>query len=292
MKKFSIISKLPHLVPKVKSILVFYFQLTLLNLEWLKRRRELEENSSIVVSLATISGRQKSLKRTLKSLLTQNHSSFKIIIWSSNDDYQTVNKSLRKYYKYGITLRRANPNLGSFNKFHHIALEEQKCPIVTADDDIIYPRNWLTTLESSARKYPEEIVGLRGIVIAKNDKNGISEYVTWNRAETSSSHNLLVLNTGAGTFYPANTFNQESIQNYDFLHISPTGDDLWMFALAVQNKTRRRIADGSVREIIPATIRQKNSLWSVNVGESKNDTQFRQILEYFPDVRALVDATN
>jgi hypothetical protein len=239
-----------------------------------------------------MSGRQKSLKRTLKSLLIQNHYSFKIIIWISNDDYQAINKSLRKYCRYGITLRRANPNLGSFNKYHHIALEEQTLPIVTADDDIIYPRNWLTTLETSARKYPDEIVGLRGIVVMKNDKKGVSEYVSWKRAEVSSSHDLLVLNTGAGTFYPANTFGQESIQNNDFLRISPTGDDLWMFALAVQNRTKRRIADAAVREIIPATLRQKNSLWSVNVGESRNDIQFRQILEYFPYVRALVNATS
>ncbi len=292
MKKISIIRKFLHLIPKLKSILLFYFHLTLLNLEWLKKRREPEEEPSIIVSIATMAGRQKSLKRTLKSLLTQKHSSFKIIIWISNDDYQAINKALRKYGRYGITLRRANPNLGSFNKYHHIALEEQTLPIVTADDDIIYPRNWLTTLETSARRYPEEIVGLRGIVITKNDKNGVSEYVTWKRAEVSSSHDLLVLNTGAGTFYPAKTFNQESIQNYDFLRVSPTGDDLWMFALAVQNRKRRRIADVAVREIIPATLRQKNSLWSVNVGESRNDTQFKQILKYFPYVRALLNATN
>ena len=291
MSDLAIKRKLRFVIPEIKSKVVFSFHLILLNAAWLtKTKKGITGYTTVVVSLATMQTRQKSLKRTLRSLILQKHSSFKIIIWVSNDDYAAISEALRGYLKYGIILRKAIPDFGSYNKFHHIAVEQQEIPIVTADDDIIYPRHWLKNLELTAFKYPGQIVGLRGICVAKNESNQILKYVDWDRAATSTSNELLVLNTGAGTFYPPKVFDDELIQDHEFLRISPTADDLWMFALAIQSQTKRRIADESIREIVPATLKQKVSLWKMNIGESRNDAQFIKILEYFPDVKASINA--
>ena len=104
----------------------------------------------IIVSLTSYEDRFKDLEISLYSLLIQSLKPDKIILWLS-DEIKSINDipyEITRYIKNGLEIRFVK-DIGSYTKAIYTFQEFRDCIIVTADDDVYYPKDWLQKLYHS-----------------------------------------------------------------------------------------------------------------------------------------------
>jgi glycosyltransferase involved in cell wall biosynthesis len=99
--------------------------------------------------------------------------------------------------------------------------------IVTADDDILYDKNWLKALVDAAKSEPDSIVCCRARTIQKNIFNKWQNYSNWQLIENRCKNFFLLPTCGAGAVYRKKLLDINFLTNQEFLNIAPTTDDLW-----------------------------------------------------------------
>lgn len=119
----------------------------------------------VVISLTTIPARVRSLAPVLRSLLDQDTTADRIILWLPS-------RSLRQNQDYpdateidvpdGIEVMDCE-DLGPATKLLHSLRLENGALIIAVDDDVVYPRTLVSTLLSAHRDEPETAFGLRGV---------------------------------------------------------------------------------------------------------------------------------
>ena len=83
-----------------------------------------------------------------------------------------------KLKKNGLTIKWCK-NIKSYKKLIPALQEYSNDIIITADDDIYYPENWLKILYETHKQHPENIIAHRSKKITLNDKKEISSYNNW-----------------------------------------------------------------------------------------------------------------
>lgn len=257
-----------------------------------------ETQDSIIISLTSFPKRMHDLHYCLYSLLTQNLKPNKLILWLAEEQFPNKEKdipeSVLKLKNNGLTIRWCE-DIRSYKKLIPALKQYPNDYIVTADDDIYYPEDWLENIWEAHKKYPNSIISTRSRKI-KLDSNNVDNYINWklNNKEESPSY-LNFPTNGAGTlFYPnsldANVFNEEL-----FLKLCPSGDDIWFWAMMVLNKTKIYGIEKPMpilryvniaREL---SLLDETTLWDVNQG-GKNDIQLQNVLSQFPDI--LIELNN
>ena len=162
--------------------------------------------------------------------------------------------------------------------------------IVTADDDIFYPQDWLKKLYNEYEQNKNCIICHRAHRIKIENKK-ILPYKTWDKeiiVNNPSFHNFL---TGVGgVLYAPNMFYKEFLNDKLFMELTPQNDDIWFWAMAVLNDTKIKIVDDPIniltyinpeREI---GFNNDITLTSSNVQQSQNDIQLNKVLTYYPQI--------
>ena len=107
-----------------------------------------------IVSLATYSGRLPKLERVLPCILGQTLG-YEVLLLNVQDDIPDDEFSrIVELSKVDprIVLRKRPARWRSFNKFLHAYREYPDSPIITVDDDILYPRHMLSVLDECGRR--------------------------------------------------------------------------------------------------------------------------------------------
>lgn len=86
----------------------------------------------------------------LKSLVSQAEKPDKIIVYLGNDTTENmITDEMHNFEKFGIEFRiDYEKNLMPHKKYYYA---------MQADDDIVYPRDWLRSLYQSYLKYPSSL---------------------------------------------------------------------------------------------------------------------------------------
>jgi hypothetical protein len=131
-----------------------------------------------------------------------------------------------------LTLLWTDDDIKSYKKFIPVRVTFPFADIVTVDDDIIYPKDFLFTLVSSARSTPHSIVGNRGRYV-EYENSQLIPYQDWELANLPANRYTLLTGSG-GIFYPP-ILNFDSIATdaISALEICPTSDDIWFWAAAI-----------------------------------------------------------
>lgn len=248
--------------------------------------------SPLVVSMTTYGPRVALVHLAIEAIAAGTTKPARFILWLS-DDYSTKKLPIEliELQKRGLEIIECE-NYRPHTKYYPYvrSLASHESPMVTADDDIFYPKRWLEGLERSHRSDPSSIHGYRVKRIGITPK-GIDPYDAWRFADDDR---LSVLNfpTGcSGVVYPPSMLDALREAGTDFQHCCPTADDVWLHAIALRSKhVSRQIGSASVHfAVTPGT--QVVSLESSNVGNHQNDIQIAQT--YTPaDLARLLQATN
>lgn len=190
----------------------------------------------VTICLTTISARAKNLHLTLQSLAKQNYGSFSVRVYVSREPYLLddgefwISPECREVMRENdhVSLYYV-PNTGPYRKvipFLQERLGENEL-IATADDDTIYPEDWLATLvhHYTARRC---IIAFRGHQMQPADGRW-QRYRRWMTSGVKERQGIYGLPTGKdGVLYNAMFFHRNVLDMDVAMSIAPTVDDLWL----------------------------------------------------------------
>ncbi len=232
------------------------------------------------VSLTTYGRRERLVFLTLEAIGRGVLVPDELILWMDDRERRRIPASLQRLQKRGLQVRWTE-DIGPYKKLLPAAREscdkEAEGPIVTADDDVLYPPRWLAALSASAEAMPEpEVVAFRAHRF-KFDKGAVAAYSSWEEC-ASSVASFANLATGvSGVFYPPKFLRALVAAGSEFMEVAPRADDIWFHAVALRNGIRVRQVASSPSYFPPIPLVQRlGSLRASNVDEGGNDRQIKQ----------------
>ncbi len=254
-----------------------------------------ESQPNLIVSLTTFPPRLHSVHLTIESLLRQEMMPDRLILWLSEAEISRdqITKSLRRQQKRGLEIRFVAGNVRSYKKLIYAGREFPGADIVTADDDVLYPRNWLRRLFEASRESPGSVVCFRGAMISFDAAGARRSYKDWSHTDGGNRPSLLLFPIGvSGVLYPRGSIVQDFLNADMFMRLCPTGDDIWFKAMTLKNELRcRRVLTENIHfPTLPGS--QTVSLHRINNLEGQNDQQIHAVFEFFGLNEVLLNATD
>ena len=241
---------------------------------------EIKRETPIIVSLTSYRERFKDLPITLYSLLNQSLKPDRIILWLNEDceDLAYLPYEITQFIKNGLEIRFVK-DIGSYTKVIPAFKEFKRSIILTADDDIYYPKDWLEKLYLSYIAHPEDIHVHRA-----HRANLSLPYEKWEKHVNEESARFDNFLTGVGgVLYPPNCFTNEVLREDIFLKSAPKADDIWLWIMAVvhnrkirvvKNHIKTLIAVNLIEQLIGTTLYKENRL-------GKNNEQLDNLLKFY-----------
>lgn len=240
-----------------------------------------ERDPLIVVSLTSFPPRFPYIGLCLKSLVLQKMKPDKIIVYLGSDTKrEQLTDEMLAFQKYGVEFRfDEKHNLMPHKKYFYAMQEFTDAIIVTADDDVVYPTNWLEELYTSYKKYPDAISARRVHYIQiKDDK--LLPYDQWkDQCRNHLEPSMRLIATGnAGVLYPPHCFDKEVFNKDAIKELCIRTDDLWLKCMEVRNK--RPVVWVKNWKVKPATIDGENNskLQDENIFTGNNDTILNKLM--------------
>lgn len=262
----------PHLYHtlRLRTILLSRFQ-----------KRDKTSEIPVVVSLTTIESRINVVHITIRSILTQELLPKKVVLWLHERFQNKLPKSLQKLQGDYFEVRYT-PHDFSHLKLIHTLEEYPNDHIVTVDDDMIYPPNFLRLLYESHQKYPKDIISNHVREIRFDAEGTPLPYVQWPHVKIQPQDATFLMQLGVfGVWYPPGTLHAD-VTNVELLKVlAPKADDLWFKAMAMLAGTSIRLPDRRPENPVLILGTQKISLKRTNKTQDFNRTQWQQLTEHF-----------
>lgn len=189
------------------------------------------------VSITTYGSRTRRVWRTLETIGRGTLLPRSIVLW--HEDEAVVRNpppTLRRLMRRGLTLRHC-ADYGPHKKYFPYVMEENlDRPLVTADDDVLYPRAWLAGLVTGYR--PVEVVAYRARSMSDDP------YSSWPLCTSRApSENLMATGT-SGVLYPPRVLRVLRERGDEFMRVCPRADDFWLhFAAVASGVPTRQVSE-------------------------------------------------
>jgi O-antigen/teichoic acid export membrane protein len=250
----------------------------LTQLAWLRLvnkygRHTITRPNGPVLSLTTYGKRIHSVHYTIESIGRGKLLPSRIILWLDDRAlFDNLPATLRRLQKRGLEVRLSQ-NYGPHTKYYPYidSAETFDLPLVTADDDTLYSRDWMQRLVSDFRKYPEYVnCHLAKVVVLK--KGRISQYSEWPMCRSTTPSFRNVANGVSGVIYPIKVLEAFKEAGTGFQSCCPKADDLWLHVQTIRAGFKIRQIRHRARRfaLIPGT--QEMGLWHENY-RTGNDLQ-------------------
>lgn len=244
-----------------------------------------ERDFKVVVSLTTYPQRFAHIELCLKSLILQEEKPDHIIVYLGSDacDIELPN-SMRQFEKYGIEFRYdPKKNLRSHKKYFYAMQDFPNAVVVTADDDIIYPSDWLKSLLQSYRKFPDAISARRVHLMRRAEESLLLPYNYWKdqyRKCLMPSHSLFATGN-AGILYPPNCLDGRVFDDEAFVKLCYEADDVWLKCMALLKNTKVVWVPNNEVDLPEVEDDMQTGLSQTNVGANKNDMYLKNVMEAY-----------
>lgn len=160
--------------------------------------------------------------------------------------------------------------------------------IVTADDDALYPKDWLSKLYNAYTKNPHFIHCHRAHRVSFDASGTLLPYAKWESCllSTQTAPSFLNFFTGVGgVLYPPHCFYKDILDEKKFIIII-MNDDIWFFAMAVLNNVKINVVEGNYTHFESfVDFDTTGALWHINVQQGKNDKALQYMLESYPALK-------
>ncbi|MCU1548155.1 MAG: glycosyltransferase, partial [Arthrobacter sp.] len=137
------------------------FALVYLRLRNLVARGPVTGSAPVVVSLTTYGNRIHTVSVAIESIARGKVRPQRLLLWlQSPEQFEARPASLRRLERRGLEVL-LSANYGSHTKYYPYvqSVERHTVPLVTSDDDVVYPPNWLARLVTAQQQHREAISG-------------------------------------------------------------------------------------------------------------------------------------
>ena len=218
----------------------------------------------------------------------QNNSRFFAGIPKIPNKEKDIPKKVLKLKKIGLSIEWCE-DLKSYKKLIPALNKYPNDLIVTADDDIYYPINWLKLLYESYQEQPDLIHCHRAHKIKFDDNQNIMLYNQWERITSNHDASFLVFpTTGGGVIFFPNALNNDVFKENIYLKLSPHADDIWFWAMALINGTRIKVIENNISKILLINGTQETGLWETINATGQNDIQFTNIFNHYGVLKGIL----
>ena len=233
----------------------------------------------VIISLTSIPSRLPALHLTIKSLLNQKVTFEKIILWLHRDLKDDLPRTLQKLQGNRFEIRYSDTTEPHRKLVETLKLYPDRA-IVTCDDDMMYPDDWLLRLLETWQLTPRDIVAHRCRKI-RTENGEILPYSTWHSESTgeSSEHTMAV--GWGGVMYPPGSLDERVLDRETYMRLSPKADDLWFKVMATLKGTAMRKTQKPYPGPIEIIGSQSMSLKKQNVNEDQNRVQLLAMVKEF-----------
>lgn len=232
----------------------------------------------VTVTLTTYPARVASLHWTLRSLLTQSVRPRRVVLFLALSEFD--GHALPRLVRHPPPLLEIRwvANTRSYKKLLPALDLFPDQILITADDDVIYPRNWMARLLDEHELHSKEIICYRANEIVRSMTGEFEPYMSWPRA-TVTSDPTRVLPTGVGgVLYPVGSLDPRVLDEQQALALAPFADDFWFKIMALLAGTGARVVPRVGRDLPMSTLRRTGgSLTATNVAGGQNDVQLRAL---------------
>lgn len=241
------------------------------------RRRVTSPGDGPVVSLTSFGSRTSRVFLAIESIGRGTVRPSRLVLWLDEAEQVTrPPRALRRLRRRGLEIL-ATPDLGPHKKYFPYVrgLDRHTASLVTADDDTIYPRDWLERLVAAQSATPGHVICYRARRFSFGPDGQIAPYASWPLVDDDAP-SPRVLPTGvSGVLYPPAMLDALRDAGEAFRRCAPRTDDIWLHATALRTGTSvRQIApQPGLFPIIPGS--QRESLVASNVHGSGNDDALR-----------------
>ena len=234
------------------------------------------------ISITILPSRLHKTKECIKSLINQTTKADKILVYLPKTCTRTGDKTtnIPDFLKHEDIEIHMIDDLGSISKIY-FALEmfkHEDCNIITVDDDVKYPPNFVRRFLKFQKKYPDSALCYRG---RQMDFNKIQYNKSKLFRGTEIQQEVLVdIVTGTwGALYKPSFFKEDFFKliNERSMHMT---DDIWIAGHLAKNNVKTYVIPIK-GEIKPLPHHNVDSLWQQNKNGVNNNKSIQKFKKHF-----------
>ena len=284
LKKIRFYSLLRVIVRVMGNIILpVHFRLTAKNDSY-KLPASRKRSGQIIVSVTSFPGRIGRLWLTLESILRQKIKPDMLIVWLSIEQFPTMEKlpsRIRHLQARGIIIRLVEKDFLSHKKYYYVLHEFPDDHLLTIDDDIIYPSDFISSLIKGYKENPACVISRYAFEMQYDSQGNLLPYLEWPMIRCGMERtNMAFLGTGGGALFPAHSLYADVLDIELALSLCKYADDVWMNAMLRLND-REVVVVNNLFSIFPILYLKDFSLSSLNCRQNMNDMQIIAIREYY-----------
>ncbi|WGK63842.1 glycosyltransferase [Croceiramulus getboli] len=246
-----------------------------------KKLQKRNDQLPVIVSLTTIPSRLSTLPLTIKSLLLQNRQPKKIVLWLHQDYEGRIPGALERLQGEVFEIRFSEYTFSHRKLIHSLAAFPNEI-IITCDDDLIYPADYIPKLYQAHLNTPEVVIGHHGRSMRPDGRGGWLPYKRWPFVNSLPDNPKLFMPVGAFCIlYPPHALDQRVQDVSLFLQLAPKSDDLWFKTMALLHGTLSIPSQANCTDPIPIAGTQSIALKKTNIKEDLNRKQWERLIDHF-----------
>lgn len=236
-----------------------------------------QQDGEVDVSVTSYGARLETAHLTILSIVAGTVEPHSITLWVDPGTLSSVQlpTAIRELEARGLQVREHTRRIGPHAKyFPHVSTHApHERPLLTGDDDVLYPSTWVEQLLGAHSDAPQVIHCYRAHTFTLSANKMPAPYNSW-PPRTSDEPSFATFATGvSGVIYPPEFLDYLAKGGESFMAVTPKADDVWLHFKAVESNTLvRQIASKPISfPTLPNT--QAQALHRSNTGQSANDTQ-------------------
>ena len=239
----------------------------------------------LIVSLTSYGNKLQLLYLTIESLLHQTLKPNKIILWldqTKYSSYDSIPMALHQQEPRGLEIRLCE-DVKSYTKLVPTLLNYPEAIVISVDDDIIYPIDFVERLFRSYQNNPGNIYFYRGHYILFNENGSPKPYLDWVKRGAKGC-DIYNFPTGvSGIIYPPHCYHEDMTNKELFLKLCPSADDVWFKVMTMLKGTlcEQIVTPHFDSLFVPLDVDETTSLQSTNVVNGGNDRQIKAVFDYY-----------
>jgi sugar lactone lactonase YvrE len=248
-------------------------------------RESLLDPAGPVVSMTSHSTRIAWAHLAIESIARGTLKPKRIILWLSDEEAgKALPDTLRRLEERGLEVR-FTPDVGPHTKYFPYVASEAKLsePLVTADDDIIYTRNWLAELTHARELNPTWIHCHRARRMRLNPYH-FEPYGSWGPATDTEPSPLNFFIGASGVIYPPEFLRALRDYGTAFRQVCPKADDIWLNRVAYREGFHVAQVASEWLQVKDIPASQSVALYVENINDGGNQLQLAAT--YSPEDRA------
>lgn len=252
---------------------------------WIARLRWRNERSSEplvdpgaggpVVSLTSHGPRLENVYLALESIGAGRLKPARLTLWLSADVAAAgLPASLERQRRRGLEVLTCT-DVGPHTKYFPLVMSDGGCarPLVTADDDQLYPRYWLARLHRACQAEPDAVHCFRAHRVGFAAEGRLLPYDEWGECRGRESSVLNFATGVSGVIYPVAMLRALRRRAAGFAGCCPRADDVWLHVVALREGIAVRQLGVLPRAFYEIPHTRGQGLARGNVGGGGNDRQ-------------------